>query len=383
MQKIANNAEAIERDGSTQTASGERVQRVFPRLPAFVAGDDSSQQLSTAEVLAAFAEEGLLELDFLEPNATAVLSPDLRRVTSIVSSLAERSGTISQIYMVNAILAPAVIEGTPEQKQRLLQRLRSGALELAFALTEPEAGSDAAAVATTATATSDGFVLRGEKLYTTGAMSADFIIVVARIADQGTDKRAFGLFLVPKNAPGLTVEALRKLSANQHASCHLTLRDVHAGPDQVLGGKERIGAAWNTLRMTGTFERLVVAGRAHGLGRAIVRRALEFATSRRQFGQSIAKFQAIQHGLVEMQTLATTMGLLVENALAAADKGGDAMQEICMAKYYCAEQLQRIVALGCESWEAAATSSSRKCRASIARLPTVCMRAVPSKFRRY
>jgi alkylation response protein AidB-like acyl-CoA dehydrogenase len=345
----ASQAPNVASPAPTQSVLSERVQSVFRRLPAAFTGDsDSSHQLTTTAVLAAFAEEGLLQLDFLDPGATSVAAHDLRQAAAIMSLLAERSGTIAQIYMVNAILTPTVIviEATPEQKQQLLPRLRSGTLELAFALTEPEAGSDAAGVTTTATATAGGFVLRGEKIYTTGAMSADFIIVVARIADKGTEKRAFGLFLVPKGAPGLTIEPLPKLSANLHASCHLTFKDVCVDPNQLIGGPERLGAAWNTLRVTGACERLIVAAMAHGLGRAVVRRAIEFATSRRQFGRTIATFQAIQHAVVEMQTLETAMRLFVENALLRLEKSDDATQEICMAKYFCAEQLQRIVELG-------------------------------------
>lgn len=152
------------------------------------------------------------------------------------------------------------------------------------------------------TPTAEGFSLRGEKLYTTGASTAELIIVVARVPEQEAGKRAFGLFLVPRSSPGLAIEPLSKLSANLHASCHLTLDDVRVGPDQLLGGKGRLGAAWNTLRLTGTFERLVVAAQARGLASAIIQRALQFATSRRQFGQTIAIFQAVQHALVEMRT---------------------------------------------------------------------------------
>jgi alkylation response protein AidB-like acyl-CoA dehydrogenase len=336
-------------DRLTQSMRREQVRAVFRRLPPVLKADqDRSNELTTSTVLRIFAEEGLLDLEFFTSDATAVHLRDLRSVTEIMSCLAERSGTIASIYMVNAILAAAaiVIEGTPEQKQQILPRLQRGDLELAFAMTEPEAGSDAASLATAAILTADGFSLRGQKIYTTGASTADLIIVVARVPEQVAGKRAFGLFLVPRGSPGLTIEPLPKLSGNFHASCHLTLEDVAVGPDQVLGGKERLGTAWNTLRMTGTFERLVVAAQALGLARAIIRRAIEFATSRRQFGQTIASFQAVQHALVEMHTLETGMHLFVENALSALEKSGDSTQEVCMAKYFCAEKLQEIVALG-------------------------------------
>jgi alkylation response protein AidB-like acyl-CoA dehydrogenase len=329
-------------------ALAEDIRSLFEELPAVLDHTrGGSSGFDTAEVLAAFARKGLLDLDFLEPTSSSVPARDLRRVATILACLAERSGTLASIYMVNAILAPAVIgiEGTVEQKQRLLPKIRAGILQLAFALTEPEAGSDAGSLSTTATPAKGGFVLRGEKLYTTGAETADWVIVVARAAEMSS-KRAFGLFLVPRNAPGLSIRPLAKLSADLHASCHLILEDVHVADDDVLGGRDRFGAVWSTLRLTGMYERLVVAALACGLGRAIVRRALEFAKSRRQFCQAIASYQAIQHTLVEMRTLETAMYLFVENALLALETSGDATQEVCTAKYFCAEQLQNISSLG-------------------------------------
>jgi len=332
---------------STPTMLRERVDAVWRRLPPAFDGD-GAHQLTTKDVLKAFAKEGLLDLDFLDPNASSVPPSDLRRAATTIGLLAERSGTLASIFMVNGLLASAVItmEGTREQKQQLLPRLRAGNLELAFALTEPEAGSDAAGILTTASASGNGVALKGQKIYTTGAASADWIVVVARDAAQAANKRAVGLFLVPKGTPGVTVEPLEKLSANLHPSCRVTLDDVQLGLDQVVGGHARIGAAWNTLRATGTMERLIVAAVAHGLARSVVNRALEFAKSRRQFGQAITAFQAIQHALVEMQTLEKAMQLFVENAISALEQGSDATQEVCMAKYFCAEQLQAIVGLG-------------------------------------
>lgn len=342
-------AEPFQAQCQKPSALSERVQSLCQELPTPIDSiHDSPSTLSTADVMAAFARHGLLDLDFLEPMSSSLNARDLRQVSTILGCLAEHSGTLASIYMVNAALAPAVIviEGTAEQKHQLLPNVRSGTLELAFALTEPQAGSDAASLATTASRTNDGFILRGEKLYTTGAATADWIIVVARESAETASKRAFGAFLVPKGAPGLSIQPLPKLSAELHASCHLTLDDVHVPADLVLGGADRFGAIWSTLRLTGMYERLVVAAMACGHGRAIVRRAVEFAKSRRQFGQAIAAHQAIQHTLVEMRTIETGMHLFVEHALSTLENGGDATQEICMAKYVCAEQLQTLASLG-------------------------------------
>jgi alkylation response protein AidB-like acyl-CoA dehydrogenase len=126
----------------------------------------------------------------------------------------------------------------------------------------------------------------------------------------------------------------------------LTFNDVHVPADQVLGGTDRIGAIWSTVRLTGMYERLIVAALACGHARAIVNRAVEFSKSRRQFGQAIAGHQVIQHVLVEMRTVEKAMHLVVKDALSALEQGGDGTQEICMAKSFCAEQLQTLASDG-------------------------------------
>src|SRR6516225_6311333 len=164
-------------------------------------------------------------------------------------------------------------------------------------MTEPDAGSDAGAIATRAVAIGQGFAISGDKIFTTGASSADYILVVARRS--ADDKRAVSLFLVPGAAEGLSIEPLRRVSGNIHASCHVTLRDVRVGPEQLLGGTKWLGEAWPVMRFSGSLERIVVAATAAGLAEAIVDRACSFAKERRQFGQPIASFQSLQHLLVE------------------------------------------------------------------------------------
>jgi hypothetical protein len=119
----------------------EHIRPLFEELPAALDNTrEGSNELSTAEILSRFARKGLLDLDLLRPTSSSVSARDLRRVATILACLAEHSGTLASIYMVNAILAPAVIamEGTAEQKQRLLPKIQAGILQLAFALTEPE-----------------------------------------------------------------------------------------------------------------------------------------------------------------------------------------------------------------------------------------------------
>jgi alkylation response protein AidB-like acyl-CoA dehydrogenase len=291
------------------------------------------------------AEAGLFDLGYLTLELDHISAEDMKRAVSVVTALAGRSLSLATIYMVNAIFGGAFVAqlASPQQKRHLLPAIREGRLQLAFAMTEPDAGSDASAIATHAVAIGQGFAITGDKIFTTGASSADYILVVAR--SSGDEKRALSLFLVPSNAEGVSIEPLPRVSGNLHASCRVTLRDVRLGPEQLLGGPKRLGKAWPIMRFSGSLERIVVAATATGLADAIVDRALSFAKERRQFGQPLVSFQSLQHLLVEMRTAAVGMRLFVEHALQML-AAGEPEQAASMAKYYCAEQLQEIVAKG-------------------------------------
>jgi alkylation response protein AidB-like acyl-CoA dehydrogenase len=291
------------------------------------------------------AEAGLFDLGYLNPDTDRISAEDMRRAVSTVTALAARSLSLATIYMVNAIFGGAFVAqiANAQQKRDLLVAIREGKLQLAFAMTEPDAGSDAGAVATQAVAIGQGFALSGEKTFTTGASSADYILVVARSSTD--EKRAVSLFLVPGGTEGLSIEPLRRASGNVHASCRVTMRDVRVGPEQLLGGTAWLGKAWPVMRFSGALERIVVAATAAGLAEAIVDRACSFAKERRQFGQPIASFQSLQHLLVEMRTAQVGMRLFVEHALQMLEEG-DPEQAASMAKYYCAEQLQEVAAKG-------------------------------------
>jgi alkylation response protein AidB-like acyl-CoA dehydrogenase len=314
------------------------------RFPAFLGATEPDREL-VGIALSRMAEAGLFDLGYLDPDKDRISAEDMRRAVSAVAALAARSLSLTTIYMVNAIFGGAFVAqiANPRQKREVLPAIREGRLQLAFAMTEPDAGSDAAAIATRAVAIGQGFAISGEKIFTTGASSADYIMVVAR--SEGDDKRAVSLFLVPRGAEGLSIEPLRRVAGNVHASCRVTMRDVRLGPEQILGGTEMRGKAWPVMRFSGSLERIVVAATAAGLADAINDRACNFAKERRQFGQAIVSFQSLQHLLVEMRTAQVGMRLFVEHALRMLE-AGEPEQAASMAKYYCAEELQEIVTKG-------------------------------------
>lgn len=305
-------------------------------------------QTAPSTVLGALAANGLLQIDSHRPDATSITGTDLRRMALVAETLASHSGTVASIYMVNMLVgALLTLAGSRQQKSQLLPALGRGKVELAFAMTEPQAGSDAAAMNTIAHEHPDGYCLAGEKTYITGAATADWIVVVARVGQHQQEKRKLSLFLVPGNTPGLHIEPLEKMSGNEHPSCRVHLDRVLVPSAQAVGGIERLGTAWETLRTIGSIERMMVASMAVGTARAATRRATEIARSREQFGRKIASFQSIEHALVDMHVTLSAMSLMVENALATMERGEEEPTlAISMAKCYCAEQLQLILARG-------------------------------------
>ena len=293
-----------------------------------------------------FAAAGLMDFGFLSDGRLA--SGDVRKGVNITQAIAERSGTLASIFLVNAFFGGAAVAfmGSERQKSSILPRLQAGKLQLAFALTEPHAGSDAASITTRAEARDGRYLLNGEKIYTTGASVADEILVVAKTGSETEHSRAMSVFLVPQNAAGLTIEPLKKLAGNAHPSCRVVLDDVSVAADQLLGETEGLGTAGANLRLTGALERLMVAAICVGTAKRILEDALAFSREREQFGQRICEFQSISHTLVEMATSYKIMKLLVNDATKAVESNRDATEEVCMAKYYCAEQLQIMVANG-------------------------------------
>lgn len=125
-------------------------------------------------VLSTVAGAGLMDFSFLD-SATKVSANDMRQAVAVIEALASQSGSLASIYLVNAIMASSCVgaAGTVEQRNEILPQLRSGSIQIAFALTEPEAGSDAASLTTTADRDSgDGFRLTGEKLFATAVEQA-------------------------------------------------------------------------------------------------------------------------------------------------------------------------------------------------------------------
>ncbi|MEU2837716.1 acyl-CoA dehydrogenase family protein [Streptomyces sp. NPDC007076] len=233
---------------------------------------------------------------------------------------------------------PLLRSGTPAHRERWLPEVRAGRAVAAFALSEPGAGSDAAALALTAEPAPGGWRLTGEKCWISNAPEADFYTVFARTAP-GAGSRGVTAFLVPADRPGLTGTALDMLSP--HPIGALEFDGVPVAPDDVLGEPDRgFRVAMDTLNLF----RPSVGAFAVGMARAALDATVAHTAHRTAFGGPLKDLQAVSHQVAEMATRTEAARLLVYAAAAAYDAGESGVpRRAAMAKLYATETAQYVV----------------------------------------
>lgn len=230
-----------------------------------------------------------------------------------------------------------LLSGTEEQKKKYLPGIASGKLKFAFGLSEPNVGSDAAAVELFAEDKGDHFVLNGQKMFTTNAHVADYIITVTRTIRKPEKKHhGITLFIVDARSSGIEIRPLKQLGRTATHTNEVFFRDVIVPREEMMG---TLHDGWNDLTKGLGVERLSVAMMYAGTSQAIVDYVMQYAKERRQFGQPIAKFQAVQHKLADMQMrahIARLMGYHVAWHLA---ENKPCFMEMSMAKLWASESM--------------------------------------------
>lgn len=228
--------------------------------------------------------------------------------------------------------------GDEAQKRAFLTRLASGQALGAFALTEPEAGCDAAAQRTTARRDGDRYILNGTKHFITNGAQADIVLVFA-MTDPAAGSRGISAFIVEKGTPGFEVSREEnKMGIRGSSTCELVFQDCAVPAAQRLGGEGQGFRIALTLLDGG---RIGIAAQALGIAEGAFEAALSYAQTRRQFGQPIANFQAIQWMLADMSTRIEAARLLTYRAAMAKDEakktGGRYSREAAQAKLFASE----------------------------------------------
>jgi alkylation response protein AidB-like acyl-CoA dehydrogenase len=229
--------------------------------------------------------------------------------------------------------------GTPEQQARFVPAAARGDLSVAFALTEPDSGSDAAALTTVATPAGDGFVLRGQKMFTSGMDVSDLALIAARTDPAAAKHRGISCFLVDTRSPGITVRRLETLGHRAIATTTVFLDGVRVPADRLLGP---LHGGWPVLTSTLELERLCLSAARTGAAGAAFDDALAYAKTRQQFGRPIGKFQAISHKLADMQVMLDVSRVLVYRFASLLGTGAASRRDAAVLKLYTAEAYKAI-----------------------------------------
>jgi alkylation response protein AidB-like acyl-CoA dehydrogenase len=235
---------------------------------------------------------------------------------------------------------PLVQSGPADLAARWVPGVARGEIVSAFALSEPGAGTDAAAIALAAEADGAGWRLTGEKIWISNAPDADLYTVFARTTP-GAGARGVTAFAVPGDAPGLSGEPIEMLAP--HPIGRLSFDGVRVGPGDVVG---EVDAGFRVAMRTLDLFRPSVGANALGMAETALELAVAHAAGRRAFGRSIAEFQAVSHALAEMATRVEASRLLVYEAAAAYDgrcAPGEVTRRAAMAKLYATETAQFVV----------------------------------------
>jgi alkylation response protein AidB-like acyl-CoA dehydrogenase len=233
--------------------------------------------------------------------------------------------------------------GSEDQRRALLPRLMAGEAFCALALTEPQAGSDAAALRTRAVRRPGGWRISGRKSWISDAQGARWLILPARTGPEREGHRGISLFLVPTDAPGIAMTSLPKIGNNCMPSFDIGLDEVEVGDDALLGEE---GRGFVHLMSTLHFSRASMAATVTGAAEAALQLALEHARSRIQFGQPIGQFQSVAHRLADLRTRVDLSRLLVAHLARLIAQGAPCRREAAQAKIVATETLRDVTDAG-------------------------------------
>ena len=258
-----------------------------------------------------------------------------------LTEIAAGDGAVSTIMSVNNAPVCAILESQASDalKEQYLKPLAAGEMIGAFALTEPQAGSDAANLQTRAVRTDDGWEITGTKQFITSGQIAGAVIVFA-VTDPSAGKRGISAFLVPGGAPGMTVSSLEhKMGQEASDTAQLTFEAAKVPASHLIGNE---GDGYRIALANLEIGRIGIASQCVGMARAALDHALSYAKERTAFGQTLSKHQAVAFRLADMATQLHAATAMVLEAAALRDVGRPCLKQACMAKLFASEAAERI-----------------------------------------
>jgi len=247
-------------------------------------------------------------------------------------------GFVAAVSVQQFIATGAIhLHGTPEQQRRWLAPSIAGTKVGAIAISEPDAGSDVAAIRTTARREGDSWVLDGAKTWITNGVEGDFVVVACK-TDRDAGAGGLSLIVVEADTPGFTRSKLRKMGWHSSDTGELVFENVRVPLGNLVGGENE---GFYLIMETFVLERLVTAATAVGSIRLALEETRKYVLSREAFGKPIGRFQAIRHRLADLYAEAEAAAQLVYHAAWLHERGENPVAEACMAKLLATELSKR------------------------------------------
>jgi len=295
------------------------------------------------ELVTEMKELGLFGLSI--PEAYGGLGLNMEEEVRVAFELGRTSPAFRSLLGTNNGIGSQgiVIDGTEEQKQYYLPKLATGEIIGSFALTEPDSGSDAASLKTTAVRDGDDYILNGTKRFITNAPEAGVFTVMARTNPGNKGAGGISAFLVESNRKGLSLGAWdQKMGQKGAHTCDVVLDDCRVPAANMIGGPEMEGQGFKTAMKVLDRGRLHIAAVCTGVASRLIDDSLAYAMERKQFGKPIADFQLIQAMLADSKAEWYAAKSMVLDAAKRKDAGEDVATEASCAKMFASEMVGRV-----------------------------------------
>jgi acyl-CoA dehydrogenase len=302
-----------------------------------------------ADIIEDMKEMGLFGLSIPEEFGGIGLS--MSQEVQVAFEMGQTSLAFRSVFGTNVGIGSQgiLMDGTPEQKRDILPRVASGELIMSFALTEPDAGSDAASLKTRAELDGDHYILNGTKRYITNAPRAGAFTLMARTGGPGAS--GVSSFIVPADLPGISLgKSDKKMGQRGTKTCDVILENVRVPAANIIGGLP--GQGFKTAMKVLDRGRLHISAVACGMAQRIIQESTAYARDRKQFGKAIGEFQLIQAMLADSQAEMLAGWSLVQDVAkrfdgkAAQVSDPDVSMRVSCAKMFCTEMVGRVADRG-------------------------------------
>jgi acyl-CoA dehydrogenase len=330
---------AVDQETLTQLVDG--VARFVRERLVPLEDQVASEDAVPPDVIAAMGELGLFGLSI--PQEYGGLGLNMSEEVQVAFQLGQTSPAFRSLIGTNNGIGShgLIMDGTEEQKQRYLPRLASGEIIASFALTEPDSGSDAVSLRTSAERTGNGYVLNGTKRFITNAPQAGLFTVFARTDEDNPGAGGISAFLVEAGTPGLSLgKPDRKMGQHGAHTSDVIFDRCKVPDDALLGAREGVG--FKTAMKVLDRGRIHIAAICVAVAERLIRDSLHYAAERQQFGRAIAEFQLVQAMLADSKAETYAARCMVEETARRRDAGENVTIEASCCKMFASEMVGRV-----------------------------------------